>query len=119
MILWRTAAAEQSYCLRETGDRYDNEERHLRFDGIFRWFRVLGSLCEMPTEPSRVGVSCISTSDKRKRAEEALGESKHESRLIVEAIPGLVAMSTPDGEVDVVNQQLVEYCGQPLEAMKQ
>jgi PAS domain S-box-containing protein len=38
---------------------------------------------------------------------------------IVDSIPGLVAMLTPAGEVDVVNRPVVEYCGQPLEAMKQ
>jgi len=56
---------------------------------------------------------------RHQRAAEALRDSTHESRLIVETIPGLVAMLTPEGEVDLVNQQLVEYCGQPLEAMKQ
>ena len=45
--------------------------------------------------------------------------ASRESRLIVDTIPGLVAILTPAGEVDVVNHQLVEYCGQPLEAMKQ
>ena len=38
---------------------------------------------------------------------------------IVDSIPGLVAMLTPAGDVDVVNRPLVEYCGQPLEAMRQ
>jgi PAS domain S-box-containing protein len=49
--------------------------------------------------------------------EEALRE--RESRVIVDTIPGLVAILTATGEVDVVNHELVEYCGQPLEAMKQ
>jgi PAS domain S-box-containing protein len=40
-------------------------------------------------------------------------------RLIVNTIPGLVAILAPSGEVDVVNDQLVAYCGQPLEAMRQ
>jgi PAS domain S-box-containing protein len=39
--------------------------------------------------------------------------------LVVDSIPGLVAILTPSGDVDVVNHQLVEYCGQTLEAMKQ
>jgi PAS domain S-box-containing protein len=102
-----------------TGVRFDNEQRHLRFDGIFRWFRVLGV-------PLRDANGCITRwcvwhidIDERKRAEEALRDSERESRLIVDTIPGLVAMLTPAGEVDVVNHQLVEYCGQPLEAMKQ
>jgi PAS domain S-box-containing protein len=52
-------------------------------------------------------------------ANEALRESEHNARLLVHTIPGLVAILTPAGEVDVVNDELVEYCGQPLEAMKQ
>ena len=51
-------------------------------------------------------------------ANEALRESEHDSRLLVHTIPGLVAILTPAGEVDVVNDELVEYCGQALEAMK-
>ncbi|HEY1302032.1 MAG TPA: PAS domain-containing protein [Vicinamibacterales bacterium] len=38
---------------------------------------------------------------------------------MVDTIPGLVAILTAAGEVDVVNHELVEYCGQPLEAMRQ
>ena len=52
-------------------------------------------------------------------ANQALRESEHTSRLLVHTIPGLVAILTPAGEVDVVNDELIEYCGQPLEAMKQ
>ena len=51
-------------------------------------------------------------------ANKALRDSERDSRLLVHTIPGLVAMLTPAGEVDIVNQELVEYCGQPLEAMK-
>jgi PAS domain S-box-containing protein len=51
-------------------------------------------------------------------AKEALRDSERDSRLLVHTIPGLVAILTPAGEVDIVNQELVEYCGQPLEAMK-
>jgi PAS domain S-box-containing protein len=48
-----------------------------------------------------------------------LGERERESRMIVETIPGLVASLTPTGEVEFVNKQVIEYCGQGLEEMKQ
>jgi PAS domain S-box-containing protein len=48
-----------------------------------------------------------------------LDERERESRLIVETIPGLVASLSPAGEVEFVNQRLIDYCGQGLEAMKQ
>ena len=37
----------------------------------------------------------------------------------MESIPGLVASLSPAGEVEFVNNGLIEYCGQGLEAMKQ
>ena len=48
-----------------------------------------------------------------------LTDAKRDVATVVESIPGLVAILTPAGEVDAVNDQLAEYCGQPLEAMKQ
>ena len=38
-------------------------------------------------------------------ANEALRESEHDSRLLVDTIPGLVAILTSAGEVDVVNDE--------------
>jgi len=56
---------------------------------------------------------------KGKRVEAALLESERESRLIVDRIPGLVATLTPAGEVEGVNNQVLEYCGRTLEELKQ
>lgn len=55
----------------------------------------------------------------RRRAEEALRESERMSRLIVDNIPGLVALLTANGEVEVVNRQLLEYFGQSLDELTQ
>jgi PAS domain S-box-containing protein len=41
-----------------------------------------------------------------------------DSRLILASIPGLVAILTPAGGVDFVNDLLVEYCGRTLEELK-
>jgi PAS domain S-box-containing protein len=54
----------------------------------------------------------------RRRAEEALAASEHNLRLIVDGIPGLVSLLTPAGEVELVNPQLVEYCGRTLEELR-
>jgi PAS domain S-box-containing protein len=48
-----------------------------------------------------------------------MGAPSDESRAILETIPGLAAILNPAGRVDAVNHELVEYCGQDLEAMKQ
>jgi PAS domain S-box-containing protein len=54
----------------------------------------------------------------RRRAEEALAASEHNLRLIVDSIPGLVSLLTPAGAVELVNPQLVEYCGRTLEELR-
>lgn len=55
----------------------------------------------------------------RWQAEESLRESERMSSLIVDSIPGLVALLTATGEVEVVNRQLLDYFGQRLEELKQ
>lgn len=54
-----------------------------------------------------------------RRAEEAVGERERESRLIMDTIPGMVALLSPTGEVEVLNRQLLDYFGQTPEELKQ
>ena len=41
------------------------------------------------------------------------------SRLVVDSIPGLVALLTADGQVQFVNRQILDYTGRTLEELKQ
>lgn len=61
----------------------------------------------------------LSTADATEHRPAKRAQDERESGLILDTIPGLVAILTPSGEVAVVNHELVQYCGQPLEAMKQ
>jgi PAS domain S-box-containing protein len=45
-------------------------------------------------------------------------ESENRLRLIIDTIPGLVATMTPSGEVESMNQRLMNYHGKTLEEMK-
>jgi PAS domain S-box-containing protein len=54
----------------------------------------------------------------RKRGEEALRESERSARSALDGIAGLVAIMTPNGEVETVNRQCVEYFGRPVEEQK-
>jgi len=47
------------------------------------------------------------------------GVSEESFRLIVETIPGLIAVMTPAGEVEHVNRQVVEYFGRTIDELKQ
>jgi len=50
--------------------------------------------------------------------EKAFGAGQEAFRLIVETIPGLIAVMTPSGEVEHVNRQVLEYFGRTLEELK-
>src|SRR5499433_2468414 len=55
----------------------------------------------------------------RKRAKEALQVRELNLRLLVDSIPAPVAVMTPSGEVESVNQPLLEYFGKTFEDLKQ
>src|SRR5262249_291322 len=102
-----------------TGSSYHDIYKLQRADGQFRWTQSVG-------EPRRDGegrivhwYGSVNDIDDLKRTEEALRESERESRMIVATIPGLVATMTPAGEIETVNDQVLAYCGQTLEELKQ
>ncbi|WFU82426.1 ATP-binding protein [Bradyrhizobium sp. CIAT3101] len=52
------------------------------------------------------------------RREQALRDSERRSRSAIDGIPGLVAILAPNGDVEAVNRQILEYYGLPLEEMR-
>jgi PAS domain S-box-containing protein len=55
----------------------------------------------------------------RRRVEQVLRERERETLLILDAIPALVAILAPTGEVVTVNHELEAFCGQPVEVMRE
>ena len=102
-----------------TGASYNDIYQLRRADGQYRWIESVGEPFRDAEGRIAHWYGLVTDIEDRKRGEEALRESGRESRLIVDTIPGLVATLTAAGEVDVVNDQLIEYCGQGLEEMKQ
>jgi PAS domain S-box-containing protein len=51
-------------------------------------------------------------------SERALQERERESRLIVDSIPGLVSTFSPSGEIEILNQRMLEYFGRSLEEIR-
>ena len=94
-----------------SGKLGEAEARLRRNDGEYRWFlfRANPSRDESGNIVKWYGVN--TDIEERKRAEEALGVSERYSRLIVDSIPGLVAVFAPSGEVEAVNHQVLEYFG--------
>jgi len=55
----------------------------------------------------------------RTQPEEASSSSEESFRLIVETLPGLIAVMTADGGVEHVNRQVLDYFGRTLEELRQ
>ena len=79
----------------------------IRSMGRARW-----GVCTMSNEAARE-----SPAEEVTRLREALRESERSSRVLVDSIPGLVALLTADGQVQFANRQILEYTGQTLEEL--
>ena len=103
---------------RESGQPFEFEGRLRRFDGEFRRFLMRGN----PIRDERGNVvkwyGTNTDLEDRARAEDALRLSAEGLRLIVDTIPGLVAIMTAGGEVELVNHRVLEYFGRTLEELK-
>jgi PAS domain S-box-containing protein len=64
-------------------------------------------------------LSDTSQPERRREPEEASPSTERSFRLIVETIPGLIAVMTAEGRVEHVNRQVVDYFGRTLEELRQ
>src|SRR5580704_942780 len=95
------------------GNKTLHFENRLRAkDGSYHWI----SWTAAPDSGRIYGMARDIT--EQKRAEEALRESERSLRSTIDGIPGLVAILAPDGVVEAINRQIVEYCGLSLEGLK-
>jgi PAS domain S-box-containing protein len=102
----------------ETGQPHDSEHRLRSADGTYRWFYLQQlPLRDVEGTIIRWYVLLISIDD-RKRAEEALRHSEERIRLVVDSIAGHIAIMTPEGKVEFVNQQCLDYFGKTAEELQ-
>lgn len=102
----------------DSGRPFDVEGRLRRVDGEYRRFLFRGD--PVLDESGKV-VKWYGTNidlEDRTRAEDALQASEESFRLIVDTIPGLVAIMTAEGGVEFVNRQVLEYFGRTDDELK-
>ncbi len=102
----------------ETGEQLDTEVRLRRADGIYRWFHARA----LPVRDSGGSIgrwyTLLTDIEDRKQAEESVRVSEYNFRMIVDSIPGLVNTMTPEGEIELVSQQILDLSGKTLEELK-
>ena len=102
-----------------TGTAFNSEIRYRRADALYRWSQT--RIIPVQDTEGRITrwYGLITDIDDQKRAEEALRESEHEARLIVDSIPGLIAVLSTSGEIERVSKPLLDYLGKSLEESRQ
>jgi PAS domain S-box-containing protein len=97
----------------ETGHRHINwqstELMGLRKNG--EQFPIEVSFGESTSNGHRVFTGFIRDISDRRKAEEALRTSERDLSLIIETIPGLVWCAAPNGELNYLNQRILDYTG--------
>ena len=113
---WRDIDARAMEEVRAVGSVQAYEKEFFRKDGTRVPVLVGGAIFDGAPDD---GVAFVLDLTERKRAEQAQRESESEARLIVDSIPGMVAILTATGEVEVANPPLMDYFGLPLEELRQ
>jgi PAS domain S-box-containing protein len=100
-----------------SGEPGEIEARLRRHDDVYRWFLIqVAPLREAGTIVRWYGTS--TDINDRKLAEEALRASEINLRQIVNSIPGLICTMNPAGEIEELNQPLLEYFGKTPEELR-
>ncbi len=102
-----------------SGQSFAIETRSLRArDGVYRWH--LNQAVVLRDAEGKVirFVGTTTDIDDQKRAQEELLASETNLRQTVNSIPGLICTMSPAGEIQELNQPLLEYFGKTPEELK-
>ena len=97
------------------GTPYYIEQRLRRFDGVYRWFGNSGIPVIDDAGQILRWYVLLTDIDEKRRSEDALRASEVDLRLIINTIPGLICLFTPDGQLEGANQQFLDYVLQTAE----
>src|SRR6202048_91214 len=89
--------------------QFQIEKKYRRKDGTSIWVSNNVSLVPGTERVPRFIRALSEDITQRKRAEEALRSHEQNLRLLVDTIPGLVVTTTPAGEIELLNRQVLEY----------
>ena len=93
------------------GTPLEQEVRHRRSDGQYRWFLVRGVPLRDPEGRIVRWYGTSTDIEDRKRAEDAVRRSEEHLRLVIDTIPQQIWSGPPDGSLDFFNAQWRSYTG--------
>jgi PAS domain S-box-containing protein len=100
------------------GYEADFEFRIITPRGNLRYLRAAARISEQ-VEGRPIFMGAVQDITDRKVAEETQQESERYARLMVDSIPGMVAVFGSDGAVEYVNSQTLEYFGKTVGELRQ
>src|SRR5262245_32368092 len=87
-------------------------------DGGYRWFEMRA----VQERDARGAVGrwyyLLTDIEDRRRAEQTARGAERDLRLAIDAIPALVNLFTPTGELEFSNRRVLEYCGRTIEELR-
>ena len=89
--------------------QFQIEKKYRRKDGSSIWVSNNVSLVPGTERVPRFIMALSEDITQRKCAEEALRSHEQNLRLLVDTIPGFVVTTTPAGEIELLNRQILEY----------
>jgi PAS domain S-box-containing protein len=100
------------------GELLDCESRVRSADGVYRWLQIRGTPFRDANGTVVRWCLLLVDIDDHRRTEEALRASERNLRLLLDSIPAFIHTLTPDGEVEHVNQRIIDFFGLPSEELR-
>src|SRR6202166_2776514 len=101
-----------------TGEAGEHSYRVRGAQGDYRWFLTRFEPLRASDGTLLLRIGATLDIDELTRAQGVLRVSERSLRLAIDGIAGLVAVLTPNGELEAANRQLFEYFGRSLEELK-
>jgi PAS domain S-box-containing protein len=102
----------------QQGADFEMEFRIIRPDGALRWLYGRGKMeRDIHGNPAYLVGACTDIT-KRKKAEQALLESIERFHFVAESMRQKIFTATPNGDIDYLNQQWMEYTGLSFDQIK-
>jgi PAS domain S-box-containing protein len=98
----------------QTGADFEHEYRLLLGDGRVKRVRAI-SHASQDVSGNREFIGAVTDITERRSAEEKIRQSERELRALIDVMPAFVGTALPDGSVDFISQNWLDYSGQTRE----